>query len=331
MSDKNYPHRIDNDRHRRNQRDLHHFYASTSNKSVEYAFPVMEANDKERPKDAGTTMPNKKRLTPLSIMVCDTISAVRSRTLLKVLFDPGSTVTFISRKCLPRHCKTCPVANSRSVNTLAGSCTANEMVVLRAIRLPELDKNRVVDQHKALVFDGNIRYDLILGADFLTKCGIAIKYSSGTIEWFDSELPMRDPKYLDNNDYLAMAETLEVQREEEQLFGKDWYDPDCYATEILDAKYEKVSTDEVVEQCTHLNATQKEDLRKVLRDFPKLFNGTLGVYPHRKFHIDIMTGAKPKHVRPYAIARIHLEACVTSGEEVKATIKSEDGKIVSLE
>jgi hypothetical protein len=53
---------------------------------------------------------------------------------------------------------------------------------------------------------------------------------------------------------------------------------------------------------------QKEDLRKVLRDFPKLFNGTLGVYPHRKFHIDIMPGAKPKHVRPYAIARIHREA-----------------------
>jgi hypothetical protein len=33
----------------------------------------------------------------------------------------------------------------------------------------------------------------------------------------------------------------------------------------------------------------------------------LGVYPHRKFHIDVMPGAKPKHVRPYAIARIHLE------------------------
>ncbi len=30
------------------------------------------------------------------------------------------------------------------------------------------------EQHKALVFDGNIRYDLILGADFLTKSGIDI-------------------------------------------------------------------------------------------------------------------------------------------------------------
>jgi hypothetical protein len=170
-------------------------------------------------------------------MVCDTISAVRSRTILKVLFDPGSTVTFISRKCLPRHCKTCPVTNSRSVSTLAGSCTANEMVVLRAIPLPELNKNRVIDQQKALVFDGDIRYDLILGANFLAKSGIDIKYSSGTVEWFDSELPMQDPKCLDNHEYLAMAEALKVHREEESLFGRDWYDSDCFATAILDAKY----------------------------------------------------------------------------------------------
>ncbi len=94
--------------------------------------------------------------------------------------------------------------------------------------------------------DGNIRYDLILGADFLTKSGIDIKYSSGTIEWFDSKLPMRDPKHLDNNDYLAMAESLKVHRKEEQLFGRDWYDPDCYAAKFLDATYKKVDIDNVI-------------------------------------------------------------------------------------
>ncbi len=105
-----------------------------------------------------------------------------------------------------------------------------------------------------------------------------------------------------------MAESLEVHREEEQIFGRDWYDPDFCATEILDAKYEKVDIDNLIGQLTHLSAAQKEDLHKVLKGFSKLFDGTLGVYPHRKFHIDIMPGAKPKHVRPYAIARIHLEA-----------------------
>ena len=285
----------------------------TGKPTVEEAFPVLEANleanlkANDNSKKVVAKMPSKKRLTPLSIMVCDTISAVRSCTILKVLFDPGSTVTFISRKCLPRHCKPCPVTKSRSVNTVAGSCTASKMVVLRAIRLPELDKNRVIDQHKALMFDGNIRYDLILDADFLAKSGIDIKYSSGIVEWFNSELPMREPNCLDNHEYLAMAEALKVHREEEALFGRDWYDPDCFATTILDAKFEKVNVDDVVEQLTHLSKSQRDDLRNVLRNFTKLFDGTLGVYPHRKFHIDVMPGAKPKHVRPYAIARIRLK------------------------
>jgi hypothetical protein len=52
-------------------------------------------------------------------------------------------------------------------------------------------------------------------------------------------------------------------------------------------------------QLTHLSESQRDE-------FTKLFDGTLGVYPHRRFHIDVMPGAKPKHVWPYAIARIHL-------------------------
>ncbi len=30
-----------------------------------------------------------------------------------------------------------------------------------------------------------------------------------------------------------------------------------------------------------------------------MYNGTLGVYPHKKVHIDIDTNAKPVHSRPY--------------------------------
>jgi hypothetical protein len=49
----------------------------------------------------------------------------------------------------------------------------------------------------------------------------------------------------------SAAPILEVQYEAEQLFGMDWYDPTCYASEILDAKYGEVSTDDVVDQLTH--------------------------------------------------------------------------------
>ena len=51
----------------------------------------LEANDNSNRVVAKAKMPSQKRLMPLSIMVCDTISAVRSWTLLKVLLDSGST------------------------------------------------------------------------------------------------------------------------------------------------------------------------------------------------------------------------------------------------
>jgi hypothetical protein len=46
-----------------------------------------------------------------------------------------------------------------------------------------------------------------------------------------------------------MAEIVEVQQEKE-LFGMDWYESTCYATEILDARHE---VDEVINQLNHLN------------------------------------------------------------------------------
>ena len=88
----------------------------------------------------------------------------------------------------------------------------------------------------------------------------------------------------------------------------DWYDPTWYAMEILDAKYEKVENDKVINQLNHLSLEQKKDLRKVLKGHTKLFSGKLGVYPHRKFHIDLVPGAIAKHARPYPVPVIHLSA-----------------------
>jgi hypothetical protein len=112
-------------------------------------------------------------------MVVDTISSVKSRILLKVLLDSGSMTTMTNRKCLPGNCQMCKISKSGKIGTLAGSYTSSEMVVLHNLRLPELDKNRNVDQQKALVFDADsCRYDKILGSDFLSKKGIDVKCST---------------------------------------------------------------------------------------------------------------------------------------------------------
>jgi hypothetical protein len=45
----------------------------------------------------------------------------------------------------------------------------------------------------------------------------------------------------------------------------------------------------------------------VLRENDKMFNGTFGVYPHKKVHIDIDPNATPVHSKPYPVPRIHLK------------------------
>ena len=94
--------------------------------------------------------------------------------------------------------------------------------------------------------------------------------------------------------------------QEDNVFGEDWLD--SYAvTSILEAKYEKVDIEDVAKQQKHLTITQQQELQKVLQKYNKLFNGTLGLYPHQKVHIQIEEGAVPKHSHPYAVANIHLE------------------------
>ncbi len=156
-----------------------------------------------------------------------------------MLLDSGSMTTLINKRCcLPRHCKPREISSSRQVNTLAGTYISTEEVIIRNLRLPEFDKNKNVNQQKALVFQSETcKYNVILGADFLTKTGIDAKYSTGTLEWFDNELLLCNPHLLQDEDFEAMAEIVEVQQEG-ALFGMDRYDPTCYAVGIVDAKYE---------------------------------------------------------------------------------------------
>ncbi len=141
------------------------------NNTVEDTYAISEENSEEQGIiNKINVLPNQSNLTPITIMVVDTISAVKSRRLLKVLLDSGSTMTVINKKCIPKICQTHKISKNRMVNTLVGSYNTSEMVIMCNLRLPELDKNRNVDQQKALVFESKTcKYDVILGADFLTK------------------------------------------------------------------------------------------------------------------------------------------------------------------
>ena len=238
-----------------------------------------------------------------TIAICDTIGSCTSRRMLRVLFDSGSDKTYINRRVIPKDTQLITLEEVRRATTLAGTLTCDSLAILRNIKLPEFDKNRTIESQKALVFNSNSRYDVILGNDFLDKAGINLLFEHNKMTWLGLELPMRTRQQLRREDYDAMVGTY-VDQEEDEFMGEDWLDA-FTTSQILDAKYDKVTIDEVIAEQTHLNDAQKEDLHKVLSKFERLFSGKLGVYPHKKFHIDIDPNATPVHSRAYAVPRIH--------------------------
>ena len=58
---------------------------------------------------------------------------------------------------------------------------------------------------------------------------------------------------------------------------------------------------------THLTTEQRRDLHNLLLKYPKLFDGKLGKYPHRRFHIELENDAKPIHARAYPVPRTQEE------------------------
>jgi hypothetical protein len=121
--------------------------------------------------------------------------------------------------------------------------------------LPEFDKNRRINQQKVLVFDNNnVKHDIILGTNFLSKTGIKLNYSEENMEWFDCSILLLPPGGLDLNKFNAMEDMFHIQVED-KLFSEDWLK--CFKTKILDAKYEKTDVVEVMKKLTHLNEHQK--------------------------------------------------------------------------
>jgi hypothetical protein len=108
------------------------------------------------------------------------------------------------------------------------------------------------------VFDtNNVKYDIILVTNFLSKTGIKLNYSEGNMEWFDCSIPLFPSEGLDSNEFNAMEDMFHIQFKD-KLFGEDWLQ--CFATKILDTKYERTDVVEVMKGLTHLNAHQKSDL-----------------------------------------------------------------------
>ena len=105
------------------------------------------------------------------------------------------------------------------------------------------------------MFDSNCLYDVILGGDFLQKTGININYTEFQIEWLDTQLPLRNARVFHKEDMNLLVDALYAQ-EDKEWFGDDFME--LLETTILDATYNKVDLEKVIDNQKHLSKKTKK-------------------------------------------------------------------------
>jgi Retroviral aspartyl protease len=197
------------------------------------------------------------------------------------LIDSGSQSTLIQKRVLPKTLQVSP--SSKSLLGVTGQGSLIGEVLLTNFMLPEPSPtNRIDSSLMAGVIDNQATYDVVLGLDFLCQFKIDNLNSTQEIQWLDHKLEYHPRDTFSNGKSLFLA-TFESLAQ----VNHSAHDPEDQAA-ILDAEYEQIDTNHLAEQQFHLNRSQRRDLANLLEKFTKLFDGTLGVYPHKKMHLELI-------------------------------------------
>ena len=234
---------------------------------------------------------------PSTLLVCRKIQNQESMVPFKILFDTGGSSTMIHERCLPVGATPSLLPNHMKFQTVAGILSSTRSVYLEDVTLPEFDKTKRINGTSAYVFNSPCNYDMIVGRDILNKIGLSMCFDTKTMKWLESIIPMKTHTFWQTP--LSYFWAFDDDGEEETLES-------LAATQILDAKYEKINIDDVIQAQTHLNSDQKSKLHNVLIQYNTLFDGGLGHYQKSKVHIDIDPSVPPRHFKPYPIPKIHL-------------------------
>ena len=139
------------------------------------------------------------------------------------------------------------------------------------------------------------QHDVIQWLDVIIDMQNVLDYKN-FLKVQDFGLQPQDNKYL--NEIYKLNQIYYDTIEDDFLCDDAW---DNFAAEILDRKYEKILAKSVVAQQEHLSPAQRELFKKTLQKYEILFDGKLGHYPQKKFHIDLVEGAKPVFKKSYHV------------------------------
>ncbi len=111
--------------------------------------------------------------------------------------------------------------------------------------------------------------------------GFTINYADPIIMWVDHGVSLKDPHKFFDPEILNDLNDQLCYNKEDNFF-------DCkilenYSTWISDDKFEHIDINKVATDQKQLTSNQHHDLQNILAKYEKLFDGSLGVYPHKKF------------------------------------------------
>ena len=160
------------------------------------------------------------------------------------------------------------------------------------------------------VHEGTLgNYDLIIGRDLLEELGIDILFSTQQVVWPEqhAELPMKPVDCTAPQHFYVQDPTNEQASEVERM------------SKILTAKYSPADLEELVNDVSTIGTEDKTRLLALLRKHESLFDGTLGTWTGRPYHINLKEGATPYHGKPYPVPKAYEQ-----------TLKSEVKRLVDI-
>ena len=183
-------------------------------------------------------------------------SGISSPTPLVVLFDCSSQLSFLKRSKVPKECAISTV--EQPVRGLTGTSHLTEEVTLTGITLPEFSASKHIDSSLCcLLLDEqqeDSTYDMILGLDFLCAVGIDILCRQKQLKWDDATLafqPRDTYKETHANIHARLIEAFAYGNEEDDPEGLGYK-----STQIIEAKYEAIDTDELAQAQKQLTPKQ---------------------------------------------------------------------------
>ena len=136
----------------------------------------------------------------------------------------------------------------------------------------------------------------------MKEIALKMDFETGTIAWFDKTMQFHPRNYFKNSTLIRKIISNEPYSVAESYVSQSKQ----HAYVDAATKYKDTDLSALVETQVHLAENERLSLLKILSNHSPLFEGLndreLGIFPDREYHIDLMLGAKPFHIRqPYSI------------------------------